>query len=70
MQISTRSPSVLILVLLAAGVRLASDPNSMPAAKCGAVVQGTVMGSGTQNMRVAGAGQQRRHDHGHSGGFV
>ena len=53
MQIPTRSFSVLALVLLAAACGSASDPDSMPAANGGAVVQGNVMGSGMQNMRVA-----------------
>src|SRR5438094_10565575 len=53
MQIPTRSLSVLVLVLLAAACGSASDPNNMPAANGGAVVQGSVMGSGMQNMRVA-----------------
>src|SRR2546422_7991385 len=51
--ISTRSLSVLVLVLLAAACGSTSDPNSMPAANGGGGVQGNVMGSGTQNMRVA-----------------
>ncbi len=53
MQISTKSLSALVLVLLAAACGSASDPDSMPAANGGAVVQGNVMGSGMQNMRVA-----------------
>ena len=53
MQISTRSLSVLVLVLLAAACGSASDPDTMPAANGSAVVQGNVMGSGMQNMRVA-----------------
>src|SRR5439155_389705 len=53
MQIPTRPLSVLALVLLAAACGSASDPDSMPAANGGAVVQGNVMGSGMQNMRVA-----------------
>jgi hypothetical protein len=52
MQISTRSLSVLVLVLFAAACGSASDPDSMPTANGGGVVQGTVMG-GSQNMRVA-----------------
>jgi len=52
MQISMRSPSVLVLVLLAAACGSTSDSNNMPAANGGGVVQGTVMG-GSQNMRVA-----------------
>ena len=53
MQIPTRSLSVLALVLLAAACGSASDPDTMPAANGSAVVQGNVMGSGMQNMRVA-----------------
>src|SRR5712672_2274260 len=53
MQISTKSLSVLVLVLLAAACGSASDPDSMPAANGGGVMQGTVMGGGSQNMRVA-----------------
>ena len=44
MQISTRSLSVLVLVLLAAACGSTSDSNNMPAANDGGVVQGTVMG--------------------------
>ena len=53
MQISTKSLSALVLVLLAAACGSASDPDSMPAANGGGVMQGTVMGGGSQNMRVA-----------------
>src|SRR5882757_6692197 len=53
MQISIKSLSALVLVLLAAACGLASDPDSMPAANGGGVMQGTVMGGGSQNMRVA-----------------
>jgi len=53
MQISTRSLSALVLVLLAAACGSAGDSDSMPAANGGGVVQGTVMGGGSQNMRVA-----------------
>src|SRR6267143_2204375 len=70
MQISTRSPSVLVLVLLAAACGSASDPDSMPAANGGAVVQGTVMGSGTQNMRVAVPASSAATTTDTTGGFV
>src|SRR6267143_392888 len=70
MQISTRSPSVLVLVLLAAACGSASDPDSMPAANGGAVVQGTVMGSGTQNMRVAVPASSAATTTDTAGGFV
>ena len=53
MQISTKSLSALVLVLLAAACGSTSDPDSMPAANGGGVFQGTVMGGGSQNMRVA-----------------
>ena len=53
MQISTRSLSALVLVLLAAACGSAGDPDGMPAANGGGVVQGNVMGGGSQNMRVA-----------------
>src|SRR5258706_8188985 len=53
MQISTKSLSVLVLVLLAAACGSASDPDGMPAANGGGVMQGTVMGARSQNMRVA-----------------
>src|SRR5712691_12321220 len=52
MQISTRSFNALVLVLLATACGSASDPDSMPAANGGGVMQGNVMG-GSQNMRVA-----------------
>src|SRR6267143_1231245 len=70
MQISTRSPSVLVLVLLAAACGSSSDPDSMPAANGGAVVQGTVMGSGTQNMRVAVPASSAATTTDTAGGFV
>jgi hypothetical protein len=53
MQISTRSFSALLLVLLATACGSASDPDSMPAANGGGVMQGNVMGGGSPNMRVA-----------------
>src|SRR6195256_2168545 len=53
MQISTRSLNALVLVLLATACGSASDPDSMPAANGGGVMQGNVMGGGSQNMRVA-----------------
>src|SRR5467141_754189 len=70
MQISTRSLSVLVLVLLAAACGSASDPDSMPAANGGGVVQGTVMGSGTQNMRVAVPSSSAATTIDATGGFV
>src|SRR6267378_5289432 len=70
MQISTRSPSVLVLVLLAAACGSASDHDSMPAANGGAVVQGTVMGSGSQNMRVAVPSSSATTTTDATGGFV
>jgi len=70
MQISTRSLSVLVLVLLAAACGSAGDPNSMPAANGGAVVQGTVMGGGSQNMRVAVPSSSAATNTNTAGGFV
>src|SRR5467141_4535259 len=70
MQISTRSLSVLVLVLLAAACGSASDPDSMPAANGGGVVQGTVMGSGPQNMRVAVPSSSAATTTDTAGGFV
>ncbi len=70
MQISTRSLSALVLVLLAAACGSSSDPNSMPAANGGAVVQGTVMGGGTQNMRVAVPSSSAATTTDTAGGFV
>ena len=69
MQISTRSLSVLVLVLLAAACGSASDPDSMPAANDGGVVQGTVMG-GSQNMRVAVPSSGAATTTNSAGGFV
>jgi len=69
MQISTRSLSVLVLVLLAAACGSSSDPNNMPAANGGAVVQGTVMG-GSQNMRVAVPSSSAATTTNGAGGFV
>ncbi len=70
MQISTRSLSALVLVLLAAACGSSSDPDSMPAANGGAVVQGTVMGGGTQNMRVAVPSSSAATTTDTAGGFV
>jgi len=69
MQIPTRSLSVLVLVLLAAACGSASDPDSMPAANGGGVVQGTVMG-GSQNMRVAVPSSSATTTTNSAGGFV
>ena len=70
MQISTRSLSVLVLVLLAAACGSASDPDSMPAANGGGVVQGNVMGGGSQNMRVAVPSSSAATTTDSAGGFV
>src|SRR6267143_595332 len=69
MQISTRSLSVLVLVLLAAACGSTSDSNNMPAANGGGVVQGTVMG-GSQNMRVAVLNSSAATTTDSAGGFV
>src|SRR5712692_6839524 len=69
MRIPTRSLSVLVLVLLAAACGSASDPDSMPAANGGGVVQGTVMG-GSQNMRVAVPSSSAATTTNSAGGFV
>ena len=69
MQISTRSLSVLVLVLLAAACGSTSDSNNMPAANGGGVVQGTVMG-GSQNMRVAVPSSSAATTTDSAGGFV
>src|SRR5205809_1593135 len=69
MQISMRSLSVLVLVLLAAACGSTSDSNNMPAANGGAVVQGTVMG-GSQNMRVAVPSSSAATTTDSAGGFV
>src|SRR6266853_5015043 len=53
MQISTRSFNALVLVLLATACGSARDPDSMPAANGSGVMQGNVMGGGSQSMRVA-----------------
>src|SRR5712691_829321 len=52
MQISTKSLGMLVLVLLAAACGSANDPTGMPASNGEGVIQGTGMGSGSQNMRV------------------
>jgi len=69
MQIPSRSLSVLVLVLLAAACGSASDPDSMPAANGGGVVQGNVMGSGS-NMRVAVPSSSAATTTDAAGGFV
>ena len=68
MQIPTRSLSVLALVLLAAACSSAGDPDSMPA-NGGAVVQGNVMGSGS-NMRVAVSSSSAAATIDATGGFI
>jgi hypothetical protein len=65
-----RSLSVLVLVLLAAACGSANDPDSMPAANSGAVVQGTVMSGGSQNMRVAVPSSSAATTTNSAGGFV
>src|SRR5712691_9468739 len=70
MQIPTKSLSALILLLLAAACGSANDPDSMPAANGGGVVQGTVMGSGSQNMRVAVPSSSAATTTDTAGGFV
>lgn len=69
MQIPARSLS-LVLVLLAAACGSTSDPNSMPAANGGAVVQGTVMGGGSPNMRVAVPSSSAATSTDAAGGFI
>ena len=69
MQIPTKSLSALVLVLLVAACGSASDPNSMPAANGGGVVQGNVMG-GSQNMRVAVPSSSAATTTDTAGGFV
>jgi RecJ-like exonuclease len=70
MQIPTQSLRVLVLVLLAAACGSASDPDSMPAANGGGVVQGTVMGGGSQSMRVAVPSSSAATSTDTAGGFV
>src|SRR5437667_12300982 len=69
MQIPTRSLNALVLVLLAAACGSAGDPDSMPA-NGGAVVQGNVMGGGSQNMRVAVPSSSAATTTNSAGGFV
>src|SRR5258708_31089723 len=52
MQISTKSLGMLVLVVLAAACGSANDPAGMPASNGAGVMQGSGMGSGSQNMRV------------------
>jgi len=70
MQISTRSLSVLALVLLAAACGSANDPTGMPASNGRAVIQGTGMGSGSQNMLVAVPSSSAATTIDATGGFV
>jgi hypothetical protein len=70
MQIPTKSLSALILVLLAAACGSANDPDSMPAANGGGAVQGSVMGGGLQNMRVAVPSSSAATTTDATGGFV
>ena len=70
MKISKRSLSVLALALLAAACGSSGDPDGMPAANGGAVVQGNVMGGGSQNMRVAVPNSSAATTTSATGGFV
>src|SRR3989454_12846682 len=68
MQISTRSLSVLVLVLLAAACGSASNPDNMPAANGGGV-PGTGMG-GSPDKRGAGPSSSAAPTTETAGGFV
>ena len=68
--ISTRSISVLVLLLLAAACGSASDPDSMQPANGLGVVQGSVMGGGSPNMRVAVPSSSAATTTNSTGGFV
>src|SRR5437667_5934862 len=70
MQNPTKSLSALILVLLAAACGSANDPDSTPAANGGGVVQGSVMGGGSPNMRVAVPSSSAATSTDSAGGFV
>src|SRR5258708_4779696 len=70
MQISTRSLSALVLVLLAAACGSADDPTGMPASNGSGVIQGTGMGSGAQNMLVAVPSSSAATTIDGAGGFV
>src|SRR6266849_126401 len=70
MQISTRSLSALVLVLLAAACGSADDPTGMPASNGSGVIQGTEMGSGSQNMLVAVPSSSAATTIDAAGGFV
>src|SRR5713226_5647433 len=52
MQIPMRSLSVLVLALLAAACGSANDPTGMPASNGGGVIQGAMIGTGSQNLQV------------------
>jgi hypothetical protein len=52
MQIPTRLLTVLVLALLVAACGMSADPNSMPAANGNGVIQGAMIGAGSQNMQV------------------
>src|SRR5712671_1400158 len=70
MQLSTKSLSALVLVLLAAACGSAGDSDSMPGANGGGVMQGTVMRGGSQNMRVAVPSSSAATTTDTAGGFV
>ena len=70
MQISTRSLSALVLVLLAAACGSADDPTGMPASNGNGVIQGTGMGSGSKNMLVAVPSSSAATTIDAAGGFV
>src|SRR5258708_16541977 len=70
MQISTRSLSALVLVLLAAACGSADDQTGMPASNGSGVIQGTGMGSGSQNMLVAVLSSSAATTIDATGGFV
>src|SRR6267154_4521545 len=70
MQIFTRSFNALVLVLLATACGSASDPDSMPAANGSGVMQGNVMGGGSQSMRVAVPSSSAATSTDTAGGFL
>src|SRR5258708_38732112 len=70
MQISTKSLGMLVLVLLAAACGSANDPAGMPASNGAGVMQGSGMGSGSQNMRVQGPSSSAATTIDATGGFL
>src|SRR5258706_542559 len=70
MQISASSLNAVVRVLRATGAGRAGDPDGMPAANGSGVMQGNVMGGGSQSMRVAVPSSSAATSTDTAGGFL